>query len=45
MKIKFCGAAKMVTGSCHLIEYANKKLLVDCGMRQGQDTKTELGED
>ena len=43
MKIKFCGAARCVTGSCHMIEYEGGKLLVDCGMRQGADEKTELG--
>lgn len=44
MRIKFCGAARCVTGSCHMIEFGGKKVLVDCGMRQGADTKTELGE-
>ena len=44
MDIKFCGAARSVTGSCHLVEFEGGRLLVDCGMRQGQDTKTELGE-
>ena len=44
MKLKFCGAARCVTGSCHMIEFAGKKFLVDCGMRQGADVKTQYGE-
>jgi len=44
MKLKFCGAARCVTGSCHMIEFAGKQILVDCGMRQGADAKTQYGE-
>ncbi len=35
MKIKFLGAAREVTGSCHLFEVGGKKFLVDCGLIQG----------
>jgi metallo-beta-lactamase family protein len=35
MKIKFCGAARTVTGSCYLVDTGNIKFLVDCGAFQG----------
>lgn len=35
MKLTFCGAAGTVTGSCHLIETENKKILLDAGLFQG----------
>ncbi len=35
MRLTFCGAAKEVTGSCLLIEAAGAKVLVDCGLFQG----------
>ncbi|MBT8326374.1 MAG: MBL fold metallo-hydrolase, partial [Bacteroidia bacterium] len=38
MKVKFCGAARTVTGSCHLITTDDgTKILLDCGLYQGND--------
>lgn len=37
MKLMFIGADHEVTGSCHYIEAAGKKILVDYGMEQGKD--------
>ncbi len=37
MKLTFFGAAKAVTGSCHCLEVAGKKILIDCGLQQGKD--------
>ena len=37
MKIEFLGAAHEVTGSCHYLEFADKHVLVHCGMEQGPD--------
>ena len=42
MNITFCGAARTVTGSCHLVEAAGKKFLIDCGMFQGRLTDQML---
>jgi metallo-beta-lactamase family protein len=39
VNLSFYGAAKEVTGSCYCLEVNRKKLLVDCGMQQGQDEK------
>ncbi len=37
MKLTFFGAAKAVTGSCHCVECAGRKVLIDCGLQQGKD--------
>ena len=42
MQLKFCGAAKIVTGSCYHIKINNKEILVDCGMFQGTKDITRL---
>lgn len=35
MKLSFYGAVESVTGSCHLLEFNDKKVLLDCGQFQG----------
>jgi metallo-beta-lactamase family protein len=40
MAVTFHGAARQVTGSCHLVECAGKRVLIDCGLFQG-DRGTE----
>ncbi len=35
MKLTSYGAAQEVTGSCHLIEVAGRRILLDCGLIQG----------
>lgn len=35
IKLKFCGAAKQVTGSCYLLQTPHSTFLVDCGLFQG----------
>ena len=35
MRLSIHGAAQGVTGSCHLLECAGKRILVDCGFYQG----------
>jgi metallo-beta-lactamase family protein len=36
MRIKFCGAARTVTGSQHLLDVNGNKILLDCGLFQGK---------
>lgn len=35
MKLSFHGADRTVTGSCHMLECAGRRILIDCGMLQG----------
>jgi metallo-beta-lactamase family protein len=42
LKLSFHGADRSVTGSCHLVECAGKRILIDCGLHQGS---RELDED
>lgn len=42
MKVKFCGAARQVTGSAHLITLDDGfKILLDCGLYQGNDEEMD----
>ncbi len=43
MQIKFCGAARNVTGSCHLITLdSGYRILLDCGLFQGSRKDDEI---
>jgi metallo-beta-lactamase family protein len=35
LKLSFHGADRAVTGSCHLVDCAGKRILIDCGLYQG----------
>ncbi|MCD7818705.1 MAG: MBL fold metallo-hydrolase [Lachnospiraceae bacterium] len=37
MRLEFIGAAHEVTGSCHYLEFGERRILIDCGMEQGPD--------
>jgi metallo-beta-lactamase family protein len=37
MKLTFLGAAREVTGSCYYLEAESGRILIDCGMEQGED--------
>ncbi len=40
--LRFCGAARTVTGSGFLLDTGRARVLVDCGMFQGSKTEKEL---
>jgi metallo-beta-lactamase family protein len=40
--LRFCGAARTVTGSCYLVTTPDCRFLVDCGLFQGPKTVREL---
>ena len=42
MDIQFYGAARMVTGSNFLLTTKNYKILIDCGMFQGNKEKERM---
>ena len=39
MEIEFSGAAREVTGSCHIVRTNGKTILLDCGLFQGHRTE------
>jgi len=41
LKLEFHGADRDVTGSCHLVECAGKRILIDCGLFQGSRELSE----
>ena len=41
MEIEFVGAAREVTGSCHILRVAGKTLLLDCGLFQGKRSESQ----
>lgn len=41
MKLSFHGADRDVTGSCHLLECAGRRILIDCGLFQGSRSLDE----
>ena len=46
MKLSFHGADRGVTGSCHLLECAGRRVLIDCGLYQGgRELREENAED
>jgi metallo-beta-lactamase family protein len=42
MELKFLGAARSVTGSCHLLRIGDRTVLLDCGQIQGSHLDEQL---
>ncbi len=42
MEIRFLGATRTVTGSCYLLRFNDKQVLIDCGLFQGGAEMEEL---
>jgi metallo-beta-lactamase family protein len=40
MEIEFSGAAREVTGSCHIVRTGGKTILLDCGLFQGKRSES-----
>src|SRR4051812_2188013 len=40
MQLEFFGAAREVTGSCHVLRANGKTILLDCGLFQGRRSET-----
>lgn len=45
MNVTFYGAAREVTGSCHLVDTGTEIILVDCGMFQGGEEREKKNSD
>lgn len=41
MEITFAGAAREVTGSCHIVRIGDKRIMLDCGLFQGRRRETQ----
>jgi metallo-beta-lactamase family protein len=42
MHITFAGAAREVTGSCHVVEVGGRTIVLDCGMFQGRREESRI---
>ena len=41
MELEFFGAAREVTGSCHILRVNGRTVLLDCGMFQGRRVESD----